>query len=278
MTKPEEVYQKWQNSSIPMPVYVQDPLDSFLPESHRIFPIEDEGAGLIRVPLTKTPSESPDGKKMVPINFPSGVDLALFRRVVSAAYQAFLQTGKLDNHLIERLSGLPKEAVEEIVGLEAYASVMACRGVDVSESTTISPQQDAALMILCDIGSKDSWGARLKKAGITQAVFEAWMRNPTFETRWREHAERILSNHSLALVQLGQKVAEGDLAAIKFQLEASGRYSAQQQQQIDFMAAMNRVLEVLANHLIDYPEVMRAVAKELGDIQRQAATGRVIDM
>jgi hypothetical protein len=129
-------------------------------------------------------------------------------------------------------------------------------------------------MILTDIGSNKNWAQKLKAAGISHAIFETWLKNPAFKRRWDQIAEEQTANSSLALVALNQRVGEGDMRAIQMNLAISGRYSEQQQASLDIMVFINKTHEIVTRHLIDKPEVMRAVSKELRELAEQVDMNR----
>lgn len=272
VTTPDRVYETWKD---------EEGLGTYQPtldiDGPPLFPVVEHSEGLVGIPLTKVPTQVPNGKVLVPIAVPKDVDNNTFKRVVSAAFQVFLQTGNFDGGKIAQLAGLPRATVDFVSATEEFNYALACRGVDTQGRGTITPQQDLALMVLSDIGSKKSWGARLKEAGISQATFTAWMKNPAFARRWNELSEGVLSNYGVALVELGRKAGEGDMQAIKLQLAASGRFSESQQAQIDVMAAMNRILEILAKHLADHPEIMQAVAQDLSSVV-ETSQRRVLEL
>lgn len=271
MTSPDSVYEVFKDAT-GLPVWTQDPLDFDGPP---IFPTVDIEGGLM-VPLTKYPSSPTNGQKMVPVMAPKDCEPGTFKSVLSGAFQSYLSNGRLIRDDVARVSGVPVATVRSIMETEEFGYAMALRGVDTKGVGTLTPQQDAALMILTDIGSRRNWGQRLSDAGISQAVFSAWMKNPTFARRFSGISEEITANHGVALVELGRKVGEGDFNAIKFQLEVSGRYSSAQQAQVDVMLMMNKIMESLSIHLAGKPEVLRAVAKDMLALAETVSQQKVI--
>lgn len=252
VSSPEDIEKTWE--AVDLPVAQSDSVEvtNF-----------EETPGVIGVPLTKNLTELPSGKKLIPVSVPEGVDQETFKRVLSGSFQSYLQTGRLTPESVAYYSGVPVEICQNVMTYEEFTYALACRGVDSQGAGTITPQQDAALMILTDIGSKKTWGQRLKDAGITQAIFTAWLKNPTFARRWEQLGEEITANHSLALVQLGQQVGEGNMKAIELQLAVAGRYSAAQQASIDVLAVIAKIMDSLSYHLADNPEVLKKIANDM---------------
>ena len=252
VSSPEDIEKTWE--AVDLPVAQSDSVEvtNF-----------EETPGVIGVPLTKNLTELPSGKKLIPVSVPESVDQETFKRVLSGSFQSYLQTGRLTPESVAYYSGVPVEICQNVMTYEEFTYALACRGVDSQGAGTITPQQDAALMILTDISSKKTWGQRLKDAGITQAIFTAWLKNPTFARRWEQLGEEITSNHSLALVQLGQQVGEGNMKAIELQLAVAGRYSAAQQASIDVLAVIAKIMDSLSYHLADNPEVLKKIANDM---------------
>ena len=272
---PDEVRQSLENADLPK---YEQPVFDFNGWSDMGLTAEGE-EDVIQVALTSSPVDIPNGMKLVPIKVPDNIDRYKFMDVLAAGYQCYLDMRRLDPAWIaNRVNGLSVAQVGFIINTEQYSYAMACRGIDTENVGKLTPQMDAALMILTDIGSKKDWGGRLKDAGITQAIFTAWMKNPIFSQRFTKLSEDLTANHGLALVQLGQRVGQGDMNAIKLQLEVSGRYSSAQQQTIDVMVMMNRVLESLSKHLATHPEILQAISQDLRAVAEDVTKQRVIEV
>lgn len=276
--KPEQIYSTYENTN-GLPQYTQDTL-SF--DGEDIFPSvvdTDDEKEVLWVPLTKHPTDPTDGRKMLPAKPPENTSVEVFKKVLSGAFQVYLESGRLVYDRIAEVCGVQVPTIRAVMQTEEFGYALAIRGVDTKGVGNLTPQQDAALMILTDIGSRLTWGGKLKAAGISQATFTAWMKNPTFSRRFSGLAEEITANSSVALVQLGQKVGEGDFNAIKFQLAISGRYSESAQTVADIMVIINRVLESLATHLsADHPEVLKAVATDMRMLAESVTQQKVIQV
>lgn len=204
------------------------------------------------------------GKRMVPVKAPTE-NAYEFGRFISGAYRAYLSEGRLVPQTISRLSGLPMEKVGYYLRQEETTHALAIRGV--STDIHLTPEQDYALSILTDTSSNASWNARMRKAGLSNAKLLAWRQNPTFDQALKGMAEQITQNHDVALIELGRLVGDGNQRAIEKSLEISGRYNPAQQSTVDAIALVNRVTEILAEHLSDQPDLLKAVAKDLAALQ-----------
>lgn len=224
---------------------------------------------VVLVPNTVSPRESVDGKRMIPVVPPEGVDPLIFRRILDGAFSRYLAAGDLSPNHIAQLARVKTEYISQVLATEEAQSALQLRGVDTEKTGALTSQQVAALSILTDTASRDSWNRRLQKCGISAAQFQAWMRNPSFASAYKAYAEAITSNSSTALVELGRRVGEGDLAAIKLQLEINGRHNPMKDSQIDSLVIINKVLDVLATVLAGQPELLMRAAQEMRGIATQ---------
>lgn len=220
--------------------------------------------GLVLVPLTVGPLETTKGKKMIPVRAPKEADPVVFKRVVVGAYRAYLRYGAINTTDVAAISNVDPDVCAGLLNTEQMAFALACRGIDITESGKgLTPEQDYVLMILADTTSRDNLNTRLRKAGINNSVLLSWRQNPLFNQEYNRIAELITSNYENALLELDRKVGEGDQRAIEKKLEISGRFNPATQNTVDALAVINKTVEILAKHLSDQPELLKAVATDL---------------
>lgn len=225
------------------------------------------------------PQASPDGltwnAPLVRVEVPKGISASTFRQVIATSYQMYLMDGRINRDgIVKALGQLPAKSVTLVLDSPEYRAAMKVRGVEVIP-TGLTPEMDFALMIIADPHDGLNFKRKLDKAQISSAKYQAWLRNPDFKAQINRLSEQLVANSHEALVMLSQKVGEGDLAAIKFQLEVNSRYNPQQQQQMDSMVFMQRVLEIIANNVRD-PDILRNVAAEMKQLADHAFQERVI--
>lgn len=254
------------------PEYKQESLGFDYPEASgfKSIDVEEGEAKVIGVALTKAPTENVAGKKMVPVTVPAGVDTDSFRRVLAGAFQSYLEHGRVDEQSTKQMCGLGIQVIRRVFQTEEFAYALACRGVDVKGLNYLTPDQDAALMILTDISSKKSFAARLREAGIPFATYLAWMKNPIFAKRMNSLSESITSQSDIALLTIGQKVADGDVNAARLQLEINERYNPSKQAKLDLMVMVTRIQEILSARLGDQPQVLEAISSDLRALATEA--------
>lgn len=236
--------------------------------------MDAESPGAVLVPQ-KSADGLTWGAPLVRVSAPEGISASSFRQVIATTYQMYLAHGRINREdVVKTLGQLPKKTVKLILDSPEYRAAMQVRGVEVIP-TGLTPEMDYALMIIADPHDGLNFKRKLDKANITSAKYQAWLRNPDFKAQIDRLSERLVANNHEALVMLSQKVGEGDLSAIKYQLEVNSRYNPQQQQQMDSMVFMQKVLEIIANNVRD-PDILRSVASEMKQLADQAFRDRTI--
>jgi len=216
---------------------------------------------VVAIPVVDLSEPVTNGTKMMLVPYPTGYDKEVFRRVLSGAYQDYLSFGEISPGRVASLVGVPLATCQGLLSTEELARALSLRGV--STSGYLTPQQDAALVILSDIGTKKNFAGRLKDAGITYPIFQAWMQQPVFARRWQEISEKITADSGLALVELGRKVGEGDMQAIRLQLEVNRRHDPVANQMLDATVLISKIVDVLAKKLRNHPDVFQETVAEL---------------
>lgn len=139
------------------------------------------------------------------------------------------------------------------------------RGFDEDKKDTgiLTEQQLVAANTMLDLRDGRSQKKRLQDLGLSTAKWDAWLRDPAFQSYLRARAENLLgdSMHEshLALVD---RVRSGDINAIKYFNEITGRYVPNANDKVDVNAILMAVLEVLQRHVTD-ADVLLRVSEDL---------------
>lgn len=140
--------------------------------------------------------------------------------------------------------------------------------------TLLTPEQLAAANTLLDLRDNRSQKKKLQDLNISTTKFEAWLRDTNFQTYIRTKAENMLGdNQHEAHAALLDKVRAGDMKAIQYYNEVTGRYrpvSLNAGQTVDVRAVLIRMLEVLQKHLSDQPMLLAVIADELSTVASPA--------
>lgn len=151
-----------------------------------------------------------------------------------------------------------------------------------AQDLTLTEEQLVTANIMLDLRDNRSQKNKLKDCGVSSAKWEGWLRDPAFQSYIRQRAENLLGDNihesHLALVD---RVRSGDINAIKYFNEITGRYTPQGNDKADVNAVLMMVLEVLQRRLSNEPELLAQVADDLlaiGRKQNPMASARVIEM
>lgn len=137
------------------------------------------------------------------------------------------------------------------------------RKLPLIKKSLLSPDEFRAVAIMTDPRIKGGLNTRLKAAGLSMQQYNNLMLQPEFKEAITTNAEMILTN-SLAEVNTGlvNAAAKGDVPAIKFYYEVTGRYNPNDQKVMDVMAVLSGVVEILQKHITD-PATLERLAGDL---------------
>jgi hypothetical protein len=219
--------------------------------------------------------EPASGKEVKLVTLPEGITTAEFKDVVSATYLAFIggPTGKQATkgsgaaptveQIMRYVPNIPKARIQVIMGLDAYKKTCWARGITTVGKPGLSAEQELALSIILDPSAGKGLSQRLRKAGVTRAKYEAWRRNPVFAAHLAQIGENVLkANETDMMVTLAGLGADGDLNAIKFAFEVTGRHDPQQRQIMDVQQVMAQMVEIVKTHVKD-PATLEAIGRDL---------------
>lgn len=206
------------------------------------------------------------GKKLTKLSIPAGSNNREFAIILSAAWMAY-DGGKLNLKrvcsYINKAEGLTDEYVQKIMLSPEFTRAMLIRGVDVTGSTGLTPEQDQAIVIM---SAPDAMPFRqkLKLAGISMSVWSSWLRNPLFKEVWDRKAGNLLKVHENDMVNslVGQAL-NGDLGAIKYAFEVSGKHNPQNQRAVDAEILVAKLIEIIQDEVKDL-EVLSRIATRMG--------------
>lgn len=172
-------------------------------------------------------------------------------------------------------------SLNEFTSLLSKASVIMAleeRGINLSRIVTLdsddspqwrksslTPTQLIVANALLDLTDQRSDKKKLQDLGVTTGQYQRWLKDPVFNSYLRERAEGLLgdSQHEASLALL-DKVKAGDLAALKFYMEYTGRFLSSTDKgqsngtaiNQDFTALMVRIIEIITEEA-DGPTAFR---------------------
>lgn len=141
-----------------------------------------------------------------------------------------------------------------------YNNCLKSRGIrrDPKEYTE---KQVAALALITNFSDKRSTEAKLASIGVTPEMYQGWLRDSSFKRELQSRADDVLDNvFPEAQVALAKKVKSGDVPALKFYYEITGRSNSPEV--INVRLAVARVIEAIQKHVKD-PAILQAIAAEI---------------
>lgn len=160
---------------------------------------------------------------------------------------------------------------EESLKNETFRTAMDSRGISVrslddADNGVLTEEQLAAANTMLDLRDNRSQKKKLSDLGIPTQKWEAWLRDAAFQAYLRQRAENILGDNlhesHLALVD---RVRSGDINAIRYYNEITGRYTPRSDSQIDVNLILLRVLETIQRHVKD-PATLEAIGNDLASL------------
>lgn len=167
------------------------------------------------------------------------------------------------------------------LGNADFRHAMAVRGISLKLNSTgegrdaiLTEEQLVTANAMLDLRDNRSQAKKLREFGVSTAKWEGWLRDPAFQSYLRSRAESLLGDNlhesHLALID---RVRSGDINAIKYFNEITGRYAPNASDRADANAIIMMVLEVLQRKLSNQPDVLKDVSADLLAIARGANPG-----
>lgn len=202
-------------------------------------------------------------KPLVRVRIPDGINPKTFRDVIANVFQAYVLGDDISVDRVAARTGVAETSVGQIFATSQFKQAMEIRGVVISGAPIgISADQGHALEILTDISDRRTFNQKLKAAGITNAKYRAWMKNPAFAQIVRRTAEDVMHANEQGMIQLASKAADGDMRAIAFMWEVNNKHNPQRQNQQDVNVIVSSILEVVYRNVKD-PDILGNISREL---------------
>lgn len=154
--------------------------------------------------------------------------------------------------------------IQSYLGTEDFASKMEELGINVDVTQTgLSVEQLGFLAILTNATDGRTLKAKLRAAGVSGAMYQAWMRQPRFAEMYKKWAGQTLMDAiPAAEIQLANAMASGDMPAIRLGLEVTGRHDPANKKQVDAQKLVGLILEVLEEEVPDV-DVLRRIGSKI---------------
>ena len=175
------------------------------------------------------------------------------------------ESGVIDNTNYFRAGPRPTiNDIQAYMGTVDFQEKMELLGVRVNlNETGLSVEQIGLLTILTNPTDGRTLKGKLKAAGVSYPVYQAWLKHPKFQEVFRSWASNALMDAiPAAEIQLAAAMGNGDLGALKFGMEVTGRHDPASKKQIDAQKLVGVILEVLEEKIKD-TELLRSIGNQI---------------
>jgi hypothetical protein len=141
----------------------------------------------------------------------------------------------------------------------------------------LTEEQLTIANVLLDLTDTRSAKKKLQDLGISTATYQAYLRDPGFQNYIRARSENALNdNQHEAHLALIDRVRSGDMSAIKYYNELTGRYVQARDSggALDVTMVLIRVLEIIQRFVGD-AKVQEAIAQEFLKLSEPGALAPV---
>jgi len=156
---------------------------------------------------------------------------------------------------------VPERLYADLLTSEKFLQALEERGIQLVTTGGLSPRQMSALAIYLDMTSQLTHAQKLRAAGVSEATWRGWMRQPAFAAAVNELAEAILQDAKPVMLQrLAEAADAGQKWAIVFGLEVTGRHD-HRDQGIDINALLLTIFTVLDEENVASGTMARIAAR-----------------
>lgn len=200
------------------------------------------------------PSESPKPTK----------EQKIFEKVLAAAIAADRQGLFLEvQTVLDQDASLTKAQVELIWPTDKFQKSLESRGIATTKNPNLTLRQETFLQAYLNPLNLKTPQVLAKQMKISLVELDGWMRQKEFAKAMSAKAQDNLEKYiPMADQALGQLVQQGDMKAITFLNQLTGRFDPNKANSIDIVSVMMQVQDVILRHVRD-PEVKRNIAREL---------------
>lgn len=188
----------------------------------------------------------------------------LFEAVLAAAIAADRQGLFLEMQVIlDQDPSLTREQVELVFGSSKFQRSLADRGIKTTSNPNLTLRQEQFLQAYLNPLNLLTPQVLAKRMKISLNELDGWMRQKEFAAAFAAKSEDNLKKYlPIADQALGQLVQSGDMKAITFLNQLTGRFDPNAKANLDVPALLMQIQDIIIRHVLD-PVVKRNIAREL---------------
>lgn len=127
----------------------------------------------------------------------------------------------------------------------------------------LTPEQIAVAAALNNTADRRSNSRKLTHLGVSERKFGGWMHSKVFSDYMKISANNLLEHaEHAAHTALLAKVQSGDVNAVKFFFEMTGRYNPNYESTVNLQQLLSKFVEIVQKH-IHNPDQLKAIAADL---------------
>lgn len=148
-----------------------------------------------------------------------------------------------------------------------FIKAMDARGISLpggeGAPVDFSKSQLAAILAMTDPLDRRSAASKLKLLGVTTQQWQAWMKDDKFKDYVHElSAKNFVDGIHMAQVGLAKKLEDGDVNAIKYYYEVTGRFQGGESGNVqNVRIIITKLVEVLQRRIKD-PELLAEIGRD----------------
>lgn len=190
---------------------------------------------------------------------------------ITLVHYEYAQSGEIRIEHICKEYGYTEDEFNAYIKDVGVVSALVKRGIDArylvfeenkALRSPLSPVQLVAANAIMDLTDTRSIKKKLQDLGVNTATYEMWRQNAAFTDYLQQRAERLVGNSQHdAMLALMDRVTAGDLKAIQYYHELTGRFVSNANQQGaavgDVQQMIVRIIEIVIDEVDDQETALR---------------------
>lgn len=182
---------------------------------------------------------------------------------------------------------VPVELAEYALQDKGFLAALDEQGIVIRDNDwatkySLTPIQITAADSILDLADTRSQKKKLQDINVTTQQWETWLKDPVFADYMKTRAENILKEHGhVANLALMDKVQQGDIKAIEYLNEMTGKYIRPRSNSygingMDVMNIIESIIEIIDLRVLDV-DIKLLIAEDIKSLiaRKQLATGLV---
>ena len=205
--------------------------------------------------------------------FSSGnvLDQSVLRDLINTAYTFYNTYGDIPTVAdLERRTPYTREVVVDHTDNPSFWQAMESRGIPWKRASHMTSRQMLLLTILTNPADRRDLEKKLKAAKVSYNEFRSWMQQPLFKATLDDFAARMLKDNMAAVdTALMSQALKGNLPAIQYYHQITGRFDPTRQSNMEVSSVLNRVVEIIAMHVKD-PDALGKIGDSIQTLAVEA--------